>query len=202
MHHTAFDPTTPGHFILAPHFSCEGGNSEHCLLEMSEGGAKWTVAQNAPPEDEQGTVSMLDAKTWFQGDFGGLWRTADQGKSWSQVVKSGENMNPVYAKGPDGTLYVTGSSGLRSSTDRGATWTKLRDGGLNSVAASPTDLYIQVGMTTYQVAPFSNLTKFNALKASNAPTGGPFACGLKYDVAHHILYVLNQSGGLWRFVTQ
>jgi photosystem II stability/assembly factor-like uncharacterized protein len=202
VHHTGFDPTTPGHFILAPHFSCEGGNSGHCLLEMSEGGAKWTVAQNAPPEDEEGSVSMLDAKTWFQGDFGGLNRTADEGKSWTQVVKSGELMNPVYATGPDGTLYVVGSGGLRSSTDRGATWTKLRDGGMNSVAASPTDLYIQIGMTTYQVASFGSLGKWDALKASNAPPGGPFACGLKYDKVHHLLYVLNQSGGLWRFVAQ
>jgi hypothetical protein len=209
VHHGAMDPTTPGHFILTPHFSCQGSNSAHCILEMSSGGSSWAVSETAPAESEMGSPSMLDAKTWFQGDWGGMYRTADQGKTWTQVINANETINPALAKGPDGTLYVTGvnccDSGLWAGKDRGATWARVAGAphNLSSVAATPTELVVQAGLNDFQVASFGTLSSWKPLPASGGPAAGTgWICGLKYDDTHHLLYVLNQAGGLFRFVTQ
>jgi hypothetical protein len=207
VHHGAMDPTTPGHFILAPHFDCQGAYSAHCILELAKGGAAWTVAQNAPAESEQGAVSMLDAKIWFQGDGGGLYRTADEGMTWNQVINGGI-INPAFARGPDGTLYVTSTDccnpGLWASEDQGATWARVAGAphDLSSVAATSTGLVVQQGLNTFLVASWSDLSAWQPLAAAGGPASDGWICGLKYDDAHHLLYVLNQSGGLWRYVAQ
>jgi photosystem II stability/assembly factor-like uncharacterized protein len=209
VHHGAMDPRTPGHFILAPHFDCQGAYGTHCILELSNGGAAWTVSTNAPAESEQGAVSMLDAKTWLKGDWGGLYRTADEGKTWNQVINAGLIVNPAFAKGPDGTLYVTTTDcctpGVLASKDQGVTWAAVAGAphDVSAVAATPMGLVIQQGLSTFLVASFSDLSSWQPLAATGGPSSSNgWNCGLSYDDAHHLLYVLNQSGGLWRYVTQ
>jgi hypothetical protein len=215
VHLESVDPSQASHLIVTPHFDCQGGNTASCILESKDSGRTWKVLENAPlcPDGttgclEQGTISMVDASIWLWAGWGGLWRTANAGATWAHVLDIGSVAAALFATGPDGAIYIGANNGggIFASADHGATWTKIKNSPVpgipNAPAATSTQLYVQVGMNDIWVAPFSDVTKWTKLNASGGPTFSNWLGGLRYDGVHHLLYVENMSGGIWRYLVQ
>lgn len=75
-----------------------------------------------------GTVFETSDGTIFVGGAGGLYKSADKGKSWKHVIQHGWVANLVESKG---VLIGTSSSGIMRSTDNGEHWYwTIREGGV------------------------------------------------------------------------
>lgn len=75
-----------------------------------------------------GSVLETSDGTIFVGAGGGLYRSADKGKSWKHVVKNVWVSNLVES---EGVLIGTSSGGIMRSTDNGEHWFwSIREGGV------------------------------------------------------------------------
>ncbi|MBL8207926.1 MAG: hypothetical protein JNM09_27075 [Blastocatellia bacterium] len=113
-------------------------------------------AQQTPlPGQWQATTLTTDAKvralvvngtTLFAGANSGVWSTADNGTTWTQV-NSGLSTTDVRALVLSGTTLYAGTNGggVFRSADNGATWTATNTGLTNlivlSLAGNGTDVY-------------------------------------------------------------
>jgi photosystem II stability/assembly factor-like uncharacterized protein len=115
------------------------------------------------PRDSNTVYVAAQGPLWGAGGERGLYKTTDNGKTWNQILKIGENTGVtdvvIDPNNPD-TLYAAAyqrrrhvftminggpESALYKSTDAGATWTKLTRGlptsdmGRIGLAISPVD---------------------------------------------------------------
>jgi photosystem II stability/assembly factor-like uncharacterized protein len=203
------DPTDHNHLIVTPHFTCQAPYSQSCLLETEDAGATWRVLQNLPPAVEGSGPQMLDRRIWYwmQG-FGGLWRTADQGRTWTRVANErGYAYDDLY-RAPDGTLYVPAAFNIIFSKD-GVNWSVLPNSmRADRLTGSATMMFTSQGscvvpaQTPYQpfrYASVENPTDWKTLPSPMRQYGGG---DLQYDRDHNILYNSACLGGFWRVVTQ
>jgi hypothetical protein len=217
VHVLTIDPIVSGHLIVTPHFSCQGAHSASCILATSDGAATWTVLEDAPVCRDGGTgclegsaQAMIDSDTWLWAGWGGVWRTADAGASWTQVFdNNGGLASPDYVHVDDGTAsgvyYIPDQTfGILKSPDKGVTWTPIAGSPHAAhIAASETTLFADAGQDDYSSAPLADLSRWTALPslpAAAATVMNAQAGKLAYDRSHHILYSLNLTGGFWRLV--
>jgi hypothetical protein len=190
----AMDPADSTHLVVSPHFSCANPHSEHCMIELSNGKAR--VIENTPPMDEIGGQVMLDAKTWLvMTQATGIWRTADQGATWTNVYK-GAALPSLY-QGPDGAYYVPNNAGLLRSAN-GIDWEMvpgntpvgaLAGAGNKIFVSAP---YVAVNYASYTIGGSGGFTPLPAMPSQE---GGWM---IRYDADHELLYSSNFRGGFWR----
>lgn len=90
---------------------------------------------------DQHAITMLNASTWFIGNDGGVWSTADAGSSWQNLNATLGNIQfeSVTADQQNTGVWFGGSqdNGTEKLTGPGETWTRfyLGDGGFT--AANP-----------------------------------------------------------------
>ncbi|MEM7315500.1 MAG: glycosyl hydrolase, partial [Planctomycetota bacterium] len=138
--------------------SHDGGSSfKNMGLKESEHISKIVV----DPRDSNVVFVAAQGPLWSSGGERGLYRSADGGKTWKQVLSAGEwtgvtdvamdpkNPDVMYAATHQRHRTVWGlmnggpESGIHKSTDGGKTWRKLRGGlpggdlGKMSIAVSP-----------------------------------------------------------------
>lgn len=203
------DPTEHQHVVITPHFTCQAGHSETCFLETIDGGTTWTVVENSPSSGEGARITLVDHNTWFSGlGFGGLYRTANAGKTWTRLTSDQSYAYEVHHR-PNGKYYLPVAFGLAQSSD-GITWTTPANSpGAQVVTTSPTRIYAAVGgwcvashtelINPITSAPIDNPTTWTIDKSySNHWSSGD----LQYDPDHHMLYTSNCLGGLWRVRTE
>jgi hypothetical protein len=110
-----------------------GGHEASGLLNLStNGGMTWTSIAAGLPTMTNCTNSLIfDSKTFLVGCGGynngmpGIWRTTDQGATWTNVSTGGGVDAPLLAS--DGSVYWVGPGGssVVRSTDQGMTWTTI-----------------------------------------------------------------------------
>jgi len=203
----AMDPTDHLHVLAAPHFSCQNGHSNSCILESKDSGKTWAVVENAPDSGEGSGLSMLDSKIWFWMTGGGIWRTDNAGQAWTKVY-GGSASDGFYAA-KDGSLYVGSDPKLLRSTDNGITWTAISTASSStSITGDGTTVFSSRSVCTgssaqgyqpYSSALESSPTVWTALKSPPMFQGGR---QIAYDADHHILYSENCNEGFWRVVTK
>ncbi|MEW6776256.1 MAG: glycosyl hydrolase [Bdellovibrionota bacterium] len=169
VHHAVQDPRSPKTLLVA----ARTGHLGPTVFRSEDFGKTWKEAVQPPafkkvPEGQKGRVvdhtfwltpgHSSEPGVWYGGTSPhGLFRSEDNGATWSGV--DGFNESPNYEKwsGGDGTpdgpkmhsiivdprdashLYFgLSSGGVMESTDRGRTWTPLIDG-LEVVAGFPKD---------------------------------------------------------------
>lgn len=199
------DPTEHLHLVVTPHFTCQAGHSETCFLETTDGGATWTVVENAPSSGEGARITLVDHNTWFSGlGYGGLFRTGNAGMSWTRVTSADSYAYEVFHR-PNGKYYLPIAFGLAQSSD-GISWTTPPNSpGAHVVTTSSTRIYVATGghcvgghaeaINPISSAPIDNATTWTVDKSfSNHWSSGD----LQYDADHHMLYTSNCLGGFWR----
>jgi hypothetical protein len=76
----------------------------------------------AGPTPDLRSVAVSATGSWFAGvHVGGLWRSSDSGRSWTNVIPPDDDVHEVSA-GEDGHLAVAAARGFGWSSDDGATW--------------------------------------------------------------------------------
>ena len=206
----AMDPTDHLHLIVSPHFMCQNGHSQHCLLETTDGGNTFKVIEDTPPAGEFSGVMVVDRKTWLVAmPFDGLYRTGDSGATWQQVHKG--YAYGIMMRGGDGTYYVTGfADGLLQSKDT-IEWGVV-PGSPHAVALAGDDTVLYTHPHTQAPNPISTVPINNPEGKPDSPrvlgewkeipypsTEGVWA--LSFDTDHNILYSAGfVDGTVWRIV--
>ncbi|MFH0895688.1 MAG: C10 family peptidase [Bacteroidota bacterium] len=134
------------HFWDANNGWCMGDpiNSEFEMYTTTNGGTTWTLVPGAnipaPISGEYGTVNVYDVygnNVWFGTTKGRIFRSPDKGLTWTasaQITTTGVN-NVSFKDQNTGIMNVYNSStnawsGVRRSTDGGATWTAFTPSGI------------------------------------------------------------------------
>jgi hypothetical protein len=108
-------------------YACGATTELHRLRQTLEGVYFWD-----PTSLQQSNVTSLtlspSGTMVAAANNGDLFRSFDAGKTWRQADRLGNAVgyNPVFA--PWGTMFVSYESNLFSSTDNGATWTRVAGG--------------------------------------------------------------------------
>lgn len=198
------DPTNHLHVLVSPHFSCEGSHAPSCLVETKDGGVTWQILDGAPPFLEASGHLMLDSKVWLVAEtFGGLWRTADAGASWTRATDAESYAFPSIYHAPDGSYYMPAAFSVIRSPD-GEKWSNI-DGspGAFTITGSKTHIYVGAGYCVVKGDPDKrfHMASVDAPDTwtliDSPPT--PFSAGyLLYDEDHHFLYASSCLGGFTR----
>lgn len=95
------------------------------ILKTVDGGKIW-LKQNSGLRTTLTSVKFQDAKNgWALGAQGALLKTVDGGANWVQQGSSADQFNgaKLYLLQPNTVLLVSSYTGVRVSTDGGASWT-------------------------------------------------------------------------------
>jgi len=98
--------------------------------KTEDGGAVWVDLVAGPDELSVSSIATdsLDPKVLFFGTDRGLYKSTDEGMSWSKLGLAG-SVDQVAVSPADSTLvYAATSGGIFGSTDSGQNWTDLSDG--------------------------------------------------------------------------
>jgi len=129
------------------------GSYTALLYRSTNGGAGWTAIMNGFPSPPQAiAVDTQDPDIVFIACYGGLWRTANGGTSWTKctlpvdtwglkaVDINKNNPNQVFAGSTDGVFY---------SQDRGLTWSNISQGltvpAVSGLSFNPTNKTLYAG---------------------------------------------------------
>jgi photosystem II stability/assembly factor-like uncharacterized protein len=118
------------------------------LMKSVDGGVTWTAVEGLPGVSQMTQIVFSPAynqdQTIFIAGTGGLFRTTNQGASWSLLYKNplvSVALSPNFVN--DGTLFaVTSKRSILESTNRGQSWTSVTvpsglTAGLTVIALSP-----------------------------------------------------------------
>jgi photosystem II stability/assembly factor-like uncharacterized protein len=129
----AVDPSDPNTLYLGMDGAAEPdqGRPGGGVFKSTDGGDTWQRLPGQPGSRRMFyglVVDPTDPQRLFWGasaENGGLWRTDDEGQSWSRVMDR-ETWVFNVAVTPSGTVYCPGKQ-LWKSTDHGGTWQKISD---------------------------------------------------------------------------
>jgi hypothetical protein len=158
---TTFEPDGLGVFKTT-----DGGNTWTAATEGL--GSRYTFALAIDPQTPT-TVYAIAGGSFYSCCTGLLYKTTDGGGSWVVLNDFQTNVILVDPQTPS-TLYASGGSGLRKSTDGGATWsdTGLCRGANNrSSDNSPNPSYPHE-ISTYREAASSTRSRFGYSRVSAA----------------------------------
>ncbi|MCB9795617.1 MAG: hypothetical protein H6741_23180 [Alphaproteobacteria bacterium] len=142
VHGLDLDPRDPDHVLVGSVGSGIWADETMKVYESFDAGATWASASEGLPQSqasahaihfvrsEPGVVLLGTFKgddiTHAVGSGEGLFRSEDNGSTWSQVDLGGARDIAKLAE-CDGALYASADLTLRRSEDAGATWTTVLD---------------------------------------------------------------------------
>ena len=134
----------------------------------------------------------------------GTWRTNNGAASWTKVLSAEHPHGGAQIFQWDGVTYVGGwgsDGGVYRSTDFGATWTQMSQGGQAVVYGTAKYIYAQP-------APFGD--QFSAVRSPQPGMSfttwpidtpdGPKRAAVTFDGTHYIIVAGNWLAGVWRYV--
>ena len=216
----SIDPTDHTHLVVESHGNCASGNL--CAAESLDSGATWKLIDmpTVGAWAESSTIAIVNHSTWmYCGLFSGLFRTADEGATWSSVdvmgaLPSCNYYEPYLWQANDRSYYMpaiayAGPGLLRSEPDDTSSWT-LVPNSPQDVVLLPTETHLVAGKSdgVYSIASQRDPTKWTTFMgppAGMASVEGDLGGApefLAYDGTHHVLYVSTFSTGLWQTVME
>jgi hypothetical protein len=200
------DPTDPNHIVCSMHTTCMPPYDPTCEVETKDGGKTWRIFK-APPGtnwEENAGVWVINSTSWiYAGTLAYL--TTDSGATWTKIPApygylEGEFENHPFPRAPDGTLYLTSTLGVSTSTDNGMTWQTIMTGRAMGFTFGNGNWYaIDQGSPTLYTASLTSPTAYQKIQGPPLPSGDgcPY---LDYDETHHILYASCFGASAWRLV--
>ena len=96
----------------------------------------WNLKFNTPPSVDGNSSDFSDftvdnqsaiyATAWSPNHWGGIYKSSDAGETWTEVLATQFQANPVTIEWSGGYLYaIQNSGGLLRSSDHGQTWDSL-----------------------------------------------------------------------------
>ncbi len=107
------------------------------VLKSIDGGATWSTTGLSFPVTAGHGFHVMEASpltgTILAGANDGLWRSADEGDTWTKVKSDGNYYDIQFKPGDPATIYAASgsgsvSNGVKISTDDGVTWSWLGTG--------------------------------------------------------------------------
>ncbi|MBI1747994.1 MAG: hypothetical protein HYR55_15610 [Acidobacteria bacterium] len=132
----AFDPTDSRTLYLATDrsglFKSIDGGLSYRSINQGFSNRHITQFTVAPANGLPGMQPALYASTIYDGDFGGVFASADNGKSWALLAGQSRLLNQnlitlTVSAGDANLLFGAGYDGLLRSTDGGRSWTHAVD---------------------------------------------------------------------------
>lgn len=123
----SIDPSNPLHVIAGCHSGWNQG-TDAGILESLDGGMTWTLHPPQRGWKAGHYVFFIDPSTWILAtQLNGFWRTADSGKTWTQVASQYHMQHGAGQLYPSasGALYLGAVGHLLRSTDRGQYWSPV-----------------------------------------------------------------------------
>ena len=118
------------------------------LFRSTNNGALWSSVSLGASSDEILSLCALDANTVLAYVYSGkIWRSTTAGASWQVVGQFPSSNNGTITSAGNGRVFVgTAGSGIKYSTDNGASWLNLNGGWINlssvwGFCAAPTTLF-------------------------------------------------------------
>jgi hypothetical protein len=210
----SMDPTDHTHLVVESHQgtgTCDQATTT-CLAESTDSGATWKLLTIPTGWAEDSSIVIVDRMTWMYPTlFGGLWRTTDEGKTWTNQSPSGDqgasgNYYEAYMwQGPDGRYYLPSHTQglLQSAANDTGTWSIVphTPEGTQLIPTAASLVMSDEFSNSFYVAQQSNptaWTSFPATPPDTTQTTANDSSFLAYDRVHNILYTSNLNGGLWR----
>jgi len=226
----SMDPGDHTHLVIESHggTGCtyagpDGGpTAGTCLAESTDSGTTWTLLQINQPWAENSSVAILTRETWLWGGFfGGLWQTANEGATWTEVPVNDAGSSPglpnAYAEtnyyepyswqDPAGRYYLPTKSWflpggvIRSEPNDTTRWSAIA-GSPQAQFLYPTSTQLVMSSEAdphYYIASQSDPTTWTDFDGPDAGLNSQGGLGVyeAYDSAHHILYSSCFNSGLW-----
>lgn len=218
-----FDPYTADHILIAWHSGWASYSGNSGVSETTDAGATWThyTPTTSPAWTAGGNACFfLDTSShWLMVTNGNIWRTTNNGSTWTQVIAQNISHGASNCLTRVGTTwYIAVQTDVLYSNDNGATWTATTGSGLigggNISCVVPTayDFYtamnfpLQTYMTGQWYTMRSNGTVWSSFSGITATYTDPFFNGPNsngpvaavYDSVNHIGYVSCYLGGVWK----
>lgn len=100
---------------------------QRVLYHITTSDAAWVLAAATPPDHYKALAT--DSAIYLMADFNQLYRSTDDGQSWSQVnFPVAKDFLPNYAWQSGNRVVLYGEGGLYSSADNGLNWKRDRNG--------------------------------------------------------------------------
>lgn len=196
----AMGPDDPNHLIATFHENCTGEFAPMCMAETKDGGANWRLLKGPLGGwAEAASIIALGPSSYvYTTLFDGLYSTADAGETWTELPGNGAGSQSYV--GEDGTLYLSGSGGVRMSEDH-VNWS-LIEGSPSSDALVGDGERLYAG-PRYPPAGYEMFVSEDNGKgpwtAMPVPSNFGGAVFMAFDKDHNILYSANgHEGRLWR----
>jgi hypothetical protein len=205
----------PKHILLTYHEPQPGAA---VLGESKDGGVTWEI--HATPWGYSDYVVGVDATTWLlvSQDYGsgdGVYRTTTAGRvngeisvdAWTKVdnAKHGHGTFTPW-RDANGDLYFPSTSGIRRSTDAGATWTSAYAPQAGAVVGTEQYLY---SLPDFVRATRDNTSSWKSYSTKPSDWGDgnpPFSMVVATNGSHTIIVGVNYgkgpdgpNGDIWRY---
>lgn len=135
------------------------------ILRSTDGGGSWIETSLSYSKANGHGFHVLEVNpatgTMLAGGTDGLWRSADEGATWSQVRIGGNYYDVVWKPGSANVCYTvrggTGSgNGVKVSTDDGVSWNATGSGGPLATLVGKSKLAVSADEPSWIYGAFSN----------------------------------------------
>jgi photosystem II stability/assembly factor-like uncharacterized protein len=178
----AVDPQAPTTIYVGTGEANQSGDSYYGagILKSTDGGTTWIQIPGPFVNGGGGGTSFgslavdpANSSVILGGTYGGIYRSADAGQTWTAVLPGGtgysvmfDPLNPTTAYAAMGQIFGSPQNGIYKSSDAGMTWVRLTGTGTNVLPSQ------NLGRINLVMDPTNSSTLFASISNCCTPFSG------------------------------